>query len=74
MTYSLGITGVPAEQRFGVASHKVSDSVAEVGAQAGAMQRGTPFLAKGPGGEEAFYTYDAERSIPGVIRILKRLY
>jgi hypothetical protein len=38
-----------------------------------AMMLGTPFLAKGPDGLQRLYKYDAERSIPGVLRILVRV-
>ena len=38
-----------------------------------AMMLGTPFLAKGPDGQQRLYKYDAERSIPGVLRILLRV-
>jgi hypothetical protein len=37
-------------------------------------QQGQPFLCQGPDGQQALYVYDNERSIPGVSRILKRIY
>ena len=36
------------------------------------MMLGEPFLAQGPDGQQRLYRYDAERSIPGVLRILIR--
>lgn len=38
-----------------------------------AMRLNTPFLAQGPDGSQAWYTYDAERSIPGSILYLKKV-
>ena len=38
-----------------------------------AAMLGEPFLAQGPDGQQRLYKYDAERSIPGVLRILVRV-
>ncbi len=38
-----------------------------------AAMLGEPFLAKGPDGMQRLYKYDAERSIPGVQRVLVRV-
>ena len=82
MTYSLGITGVPAENPFLPATLDISDQVeaggqtlSAVGAPAeqNMMRLGLPVLCQGPDGQQAWYTYDAERSIPGVLRIMKKV-
>ena len=66
MTYSLAVTGAPADQLpNAVATLTVDDSVARLGGMANAMQLNTQFLCKKPDGSSAYYTYDAERSTPG---------
>lgn len=70
-TYSLGLTGVPADNPARPLSLTVDDAVAREGSMASAMRNKTQFLAKGNDGVTRLYTYDAERSIPGVSRVLK---
>lgn len=72
-TYSLGLTGVPADNPAQPLSLTVDDAVGRAGSMANAMQNKTQFLAKGVDGVTRWYTYDAERSIPGVSRVLKRV-
>lgn len=71
-TYSLGLTGAPADNPAQPLALTVDDAVGRAGAMASAMQNRTPFLAKGVDGVTRLYTYDAERSIPGVTRVLRR--
>lgn len=75
MSYSQSITGVPAGYSPNQpAVLTVDDTVANaLGAQAQAMRLNTPFLCKGADGGQAWYTYDAERSVPGVSCILKKV-
>lgn len=70
-TYSLALTGAPADNPAQPLSLKVDDAVAREGSMASAMQNRTPFLALGVDGVTRWYTYDTERSIPGVRRVLK---
>jgi len=73
-TYSLSNTGCLAENAQQPLVYKVPDQVSNsVGAEQQAMQLGTQFLAKGPDGSQAYFIFDAERSIPGVRRVLRRV-
>lgn len=65
MTYSLGVTGVRADNPPQIKNLTVSDPQAVLGGQANAMMRGTHFLCKRPDGSERYYMIDAERSVPG---------
>lgn len=82
MTYSIGATGASANNPFQPLVVKVSDqtvaggqTLTAVGAPAeqNMMRLGVPVLCTTPSGEQAWYVYDAERSIPGVSRIMRRL-
>lgn len=74
MTYSVSLTGVPADYTPNQpAVLTVSDSVATVGSEQMAMQLNSQFLCKGPDGGQALYTYDAERSVPGRTLVLKKV-
>ena len=83
-TFSQSLTGVSANQRYGVAKTlQVGDldiagnAVAQgntsfVGAQQGAMMRNDYILTKGPDGLLSYHMIDAERSIlPGYIVLRK---
>lgn len=70
-TYSLAATGAPADNPKLPLSLDVEDAVARVGSASNAMSKNTPFLARGPDGGERYYVYDAERSIPGALNILR---
>ena len=81
-TFSIGLTGASANQKFAqkeltvpddvVAATGVTLTVATVSGMANCMQLNQPFLAKGPSGALNWYTYDAERSTPA-LPILRRV-
>lgn len=81
MTYSLANTGATVNPQGRIADNptdvenlQVSDNVINSpGAEQNAMMLGTPFLCKGPDGGQAYYVYDAERSVPGSLRYLRRV-
>ena len=82
MTYSMSITGASANNQFQPLVVKVSDQVEAGGqtltavgapAEQNMMRLGVPVLCTAPHGGQAWYVYDAERSIPGVSRIMRRL-
>ena len=66
-TYSLAVTGQPADSRYGVSSVKVGDSVGPDGLHMAAMANNTQILCQKPDGSSAWYTLDAERSLPGAV-------
>lgn len=72
-TYSLAITGVGAGNPFQPVALTIDDAYARPGSQALASSQGAPFLCKRPDGSSAWFVYDAERSIPGQTRILRRV-
>lgn len=74
-TYSLNIKGAPASNPTLPVNHVIDDAVCNTPqAEQNAMMLGTPFLARQvPGGPQFWYVYDAERSIPGVLRVLRRV-
>ena len=73
-TYSLNFKGVPASNSQQPLSMVVSDDVCNSpAAEQQAMMLGTPFLIKTPSGQQVLMKYDAERSIPGVLRVLQRV-
>lgn len=67
MTYSLGATGHAADALFGVDNVKIGDAAGLAGTQQGAMSQNTPVMCKRPDGSQAWFTIDAERSLPGAI-------
>ncbi len=81
MTYSLANTGATVNPQGATApnptlpkNQQVSDNVINSPmAEQNAAMLGTPFLCKGPDGGQSLFVYDAERSIPGSLRILRRL-
>ncbi len=75
MTYSLNFKGAGASNPQIPVNHVIDDAACNTPmAEQRAMMLGTPFLARTvPGGPEFWYTYDAERSIPGVLRVLRRV-
>ena len=80
-TYSIGITGAPADNEMAVFRGQttqaidVADSVCgSIGDMQGAMSLNTPWLGRNPDGSQSWYTFDAERSIPGGVLYVKKLY
>lgn len=72
-TYSLAITGALADNPNLVTNITLPDTSAQVGRQANAAMVNTQMLCKNVDGSQSWYTIDAERSIPGVSRVLKRV-
>ena len=67
MTYSLAVTGLPADSTNNVVeSLTLSDAQATTGGMQNAMAQGTAFLCKNPDGSQSYYRLDAERSTPSV--------
>jgi hypothetical protein len=74
-TYSLSNTGCSAQNAQQPLVIDVPDQVSQTaGSEQLTMQNGTAFLAKLPDGSQAWHVFDTERSIPGVYRVLRRLY
>jgi hypothetical protein len=81
MTFSLGLTGISANQRNSLNAELSVSDLDIGGTQTGnyapslqsEMSRGTAILCKGPDGLLAYYTIDAERSIPGYPPIMRPL-
>jgi hypothetical protein len=75
-TYSLSVTGVSASNPY--QPTKLLDIPDQVCSSAGdeqnAMQTGTSFLVHMPDGSQVWHVFDTERCIPGVARVLRRLY
>ena len=72
-TYSLSITGVSAHNPFQPKVQQIDDAFANTPAQEQeTMRNGASFLIKGPDGSLVRHVFDAERSIPGVLRITRR--
>ena len=75
-TFSLAITGVSAsnaQQPTGLLD--IPDAVCQTaGDEQNAMQLGASFLVNMPDGSKVWHVYDTERCIPGVARVLRRLY
>lgn len=69
-TYSLGATGTRAD-RIVTNTLKVGDSAGLAGSQQLAMSDGTQVLCKNPDGSQSWYTFDAERSLPGGPVVMK---
>lgn len=73
-TYSLSITGVGAHNPFIPKVQQIDDNFANsVGAEQGTMSDGANFLVKLPDGQLARHVFDAERTIPGVLRVTRRV-
>lgn len=80
-TYSQSLTGIDAGARYSVpktvqvgdldAASNALNSLTDAGAQQGSMMRGNQILCKNPDGSQAWYTIDAERSIPGVSLVMR---
>jgi len=72
-TYSIATTGMRADSPFTIANVTLPDTSATVGGQAAAMQNNTQMLCKNADGSFSLYTLDAERSVPGVSRVLLKV-
>jgi hypothetical protein len=75
-TFSIAVTGVAAGNPYQPTGEMtIGDSVCQsAGDEQNAMQLGSAFLVKMPDGSQVWHTFDAERSLPGVSLVLKRLY
>jgi hypothetical protein len=74
-TYSLAVTGVSANNGWQPKVLDVPDQVCQTaGDEQNAMQTGTQFLVKMPDGSQVWHVFDTERCIPGVQRVLRRVY
>lgn len=81
MTYSLANTGATVNPQGAmsnnpnlVKNHQIDDAIVNSPmAEQQAMSLNTPFLGKRADGGQAWYVLDAERTIPGVLRVLRRL-
>lgn len=71
-TYSLAITGKPADNPYLTETQTLPDTGARDGSMLLAMQNGTQMLCKGQDGSLAWYTLDAERSTP-TVPVLKKV-
>lgn len=82
-TYSQSLTGVAAGARYNApltvrvgdldAAGNALNSAIDAGAQQGSMSRGNQILCKNPDGSQSWYIMDAERSIPGVSLVMRRV-
>ena len=70
-TYSLGATGRRADSPFVLNNIKIGDSAGLAGSQQLAMRTGVQVLCKNPDGSQSYYTFDAERSLPGGPVVMK---
>ena len=74
-TFSLAIQGASADSAQQPKVWDIPDAACQsAGDEQQYMQTGTSFLAKLPDGSKAMCVYDTERCIPGVTRVLRRLY
>lgn len=80
-TYSIGLKGVGAGQKFGAQNENVPDdvaptsgtiTVATAGGLAYCTARNVPFLVKTGRGETVLMVYDPERSTP-TVPVLRRV-
>lgn len=73
-TYSLSIAGASAHNIFQPKNQQVEDAYANTPQkEQQTMSNGSSFLIKGPDGGSYRHVYDAERSIPGVLRVTRRV-
>jgi len=76
-TYSLAITGYSSYGTTAVNVTKtltVGDSgVNAPGQEQQAMSQNRQVLCKNQDGSQSWYTYDTERSIPGALRVMRRV-
>lgn len=80
-TFSLGLTGISANHRPSVVPTITVGDTDQAGNVVGTygqsqqqeMRTNTPILCKGPDGLLTYHVIDAERSIPGVSIILRKV-
>ena len=72
-TYSLGATGTRADRPLAANTLEVGDSAGLAGSQQLAMRTGAQVLCQNPDGSQSYYTFDAERSLPGGPVVMKRV-
>jgi hypothetical protein len=73
-TFSLSITGVSAHNIFQPKLTQIDDNFANTPAQEQqTMSDGASFLVLMPDGQLIRHVFDAERSIPGVLRVTRRV-
>ena len=66
-TYSLAATGRRANPPFVINNLKIGDSAGLAGSQQLAMAANSQILCQKPDVSQAWYTIDAERSLPGAV-------
>jgi len=66
-TYSLAATGRRADSPFALNNIKIGDSAGLAGSQQLAMSDNSQILCQRPDGSQAWFTIDAERSLPGAV-------
>lgn len=75
VTFSQSIDGASADNAQQPKNINIPDAnCISAGAEQNAMQTGTAFLAQFPDGSSVLCVYDTERCIPGVQRVLRKLY
>jgi hypothetical protein len=73
-TYSLSITAISTHNALAPKTVFIDDQyVVSPGAEQRAMQLGTQMFCKLPDGGQAYHTFEADRCIPGVLRIVRRV-
>lgn len=65
-TFSLAVKGAKAHGPHNAQSLTIGDSSATLTQMQQSMMTGTHVLCKGPDGQLAYYTLDAERSTPSI--------
>ena len=74
-TYSLSVTGVATHNTFALKTVKIADAqIISPQAEQAAMARNTAFIGQLPDGQSGVFVFEAERSIPGALRIVRKLY
>jgi hypothetical protein len=73
-TFSLSLTAVSAHNPFIPKQQQIDDNFANTAAQEQqTMRTGASFLVLAPDGSLVRHSFDAERSIPGVLRVTRRV-
>jgi hypothetical protein len=73
-TYSLSITGSGSHNAFLPKALQIDDKYAiSPGAEQQAMMLGMPVLCLQADGSQVYHRFEAERCIPGVLRIMRKV-